>query len=363
MKIEFIISSLGGGGAERVLTLMANSLAKNDSNEISVISLHPGEEVFPFDSRVKRVKLKQNKFISNLTLRSISNLFSYYRNKSNRPDIIISLSTTTNFIAIIIAKLFSIKIIGQEHISYLKPEGKKRFILGITRKYLYKKADQITVLTSFDIAYYENFGVNVSVMPNPCSFKPLTDNSHKREKTILAIGNLNRYYHKGFDNLIELIAPVLKENPDWTLKIAGSGEEGLKYLTQLAVEKNILNKIVFTGFVENISKLMNESSIFILSSRYEGLPMVLLEAMSQGMACIAYNCLTGPSDIIENDKNGLLIENQNIIKMQQGLRDLISNDQLRNKVSNEGIKSLNKFNIDTITARYEALIDEIVNKP
>lgn len=361
MKVDFIISSLGGGGAERVLALMVNSLAKNPNNEISVISLFEGKGGYELDPNVKRIKLKQTNFIPSHTIRSIINLSRHYKNKNNRPDIIVSFVTLTNLIAIIVAKLFSIKIIAQEHNSHLRfMQGRER-ITNFTKKHIYKKADIITVLTSFDIEYYESYGSKVYVMPNPCSFKAIETNSHEREKIILAAGHLNRYNHKGFDNLIKLIAPIVKTYPDWKLKIAGAGDEGLAYLKKLAIENEIEDKVIFTGFINNIAEVMNESSIFILSSRFEGLPMVLLEAMSQGMACISYNCKTGPSDIIEDNVNGLLIEDQNIPQMQNGLRKLIENEDLRKRLSNEGIKSLDKYHISEITKRYEALFNSIVN--
>ncbi|BAO77450.1 glycosyltransferase family 4 protein [Winogradskyella sp. PG-2] len=361
MKVDFIISTLGGGGAERVLTLMVNSLAKNPNNQISVITLFEGKEKYELNPAINKVKLKRVQHLPSHTLRSVINLSRYYKTKSNRPDVIVSFITLTNLITIIVAKLFSIKIIAQEHNSHLRfMKGRKR-ITNFTKKYIYKKADVITVLTSFDIDYYENYGANVYVMPNPCSFTPIADNSHYRKKTILAVGNLDRYNHKGLDNLIELMVPIFNEHPNWELKIAGAGEKGLKHLTKLAEENNILDKIVFTGFITNVSEVMNQSSIFILSSRFEGLPMVLLEAMSQGMACIAYDCKTGPSDIIENNKNGLLIEDQNMLKMQNGLRELLSSKGLRKELSEEGIKSLDKYNIDNVTKRYEALFNKIAN--
>jgi glycosyltransferase involved in cell wall biosynthesis len=226
---------------------------------------------------------------------------------------------------------------------------------------MYKRADAITVLTSFDIEYYKNYDANVYVMPNPCSFAPINDNSHNRTKTIIAVGHLDRYHHKGLDNLLKLMVPIFKDYPDWQLKIAGSGDKGLKFLTKLAKEYKILNNLVFTGFIDNISDLMHESSIFILPSRFEGLPMVLLEAMSQGMACICYNCKTGPSDIIEHNINGLLIEDQNMQMMQNSLKVLLSNEELRNRLSNEGLKSLDKYNISAITEQYETLFNKIVN--
>lgn len=361
MKIDFIISSLGGGGAERVLTLMVNSLAENSKNKISVITLFESKEDYKLDSAINKIKLKRIKHVPSHTFRSIINLSRHYFTKSNRPDVIVSFITLTNFITIVVAKLFSIKIIAQEHNSYLRHmKGRKR-ITEFTKKHIYKLADVITVLTSFDVNYYKKYGANVYVMPNPCSFTPILDNSHHREKIILAVGNLDRYHHKGFDNLIELIVPIFKKYPDWQLKIAGSGKDGLKHLNKLAKENDILDKIIFTGFIDNVSEVMYESSIFILPSRFEGLPMVLLEAMSQGMACISYNCKTGPSDIIFNNVNGLLIEDQNIAKMQNGLKSLLKDEDLRHRLSNEGINSLNKFSIKAITRKYEDLFNKIVN--
>lgn len=363
MKIDFVISHLNPGGAERVLVLMANSLARNINNEVSVIVLYKRGESYPLDPAVKKIELKERKFKLNYTLYSTLNLTNHYWNKSHRPDVLISFLTTTNFIAIIVAKLFSIKIIAQEHISFTGYGGDNNFITKITRKYLYKLAGKVTVLTSHDVSNYQKLGVDVYVMPNPCSFKPITKNSHARDKVILAVGNLNRYHHKGFDNLISFIVPIFDEHPNWRLKIAGSGDKGLEYLTELAKENNILDKIIFTGFTENISELMCNSSIFILPSRFEGLPMVLLEAMSQGMACIAYDCVTGPSDIINNNENGLLIEDQNIEKMQLGLRKLIEYKELRETLANKGIKSLDKYDIDAIKNRYEMLFDQLIKKP
>lgn len=359
MKIDFVISSLMSGGAERVLVLMANSLAKNIDNKVSVIVLYKRNESYSLDPAVKKIELKERKFILNYTLYSLVNLTKYYWKKSRRPDILISFLTTTNFISIIVAKLLSIKIIAQEHISFDGYGGDNPMIANITRKYLYRKADVVTVLTSHDVPNYKKFGVNVSVMPNPCSFTPIIENFHIRDKVILAVGNLNRYHHKGLDNLINIMVSVFNQHPDWRLKIAGSGDKGMQYLVELAKEKNILNNIIFTGFMENISELMYNSSIFILPSRFEGLPMVLLEAMSQGMACIAYDCVTGPSDIINNYENGLLIEDQNKEKMRIGLLKLIEDEELRLKLSNQGIRSLDKFSISTITKRYETLFEKM----
>jgi glycosyltransferase involved in cell wall biosynthesis len=362
MKIDFIISSLGGGGAERVAAIMLNSLSQNRENDVSVVTLFEREKKYKLNTSVNVVKLQQIKYIPSHTIRSIISLCRYYKNKSNRPDVIVSFITLTNLITIIVAKIFRIKIIAQEHNSHLRYMKGRKLSTDITKKYLYKKADVLTVLTAFDVAFYKNYGANVYVMPNPSSFQSITDNSHKREKVILAVGDLNKYHHKGFDNLINLMVPIFEKHPDWKLKIAGSGDKGLKYLSEIAQKTNTSNKITFTGFVDNISDLMYRSSIFILSSRFEGLPMVLLEAMSQGMACIAYDCKTGPSDIIENYKNGILVKDQNKQEMINELLELIDNPDLRKRLSSEAIKSLDKYHINTITDRYESLFEKVVGK-
>jgi glycosyltransferase involved in cell wall biosynthesis len=238
------------------------------------------------------------------------------------------------------------------------------FLSNFTKKILYRKADLLTVLTAFDINYYKKHGANVMVMPNPCTFKPIDlkkEQFNSREKTILAVGNLDRYHHKGLDNLIPLVAPILKTNLDWKLKIVGGGEKGLIFLTKIVKQHNLENQIIFTGFQNNISEIMLKSSIFILPSRFEGLPMVLLEAMSQGMACIAYDCKTGPSDIITNNQNGILVSDQNTEEMGKNLLKLMKDDALRYSLSENGVKSLERYNINKIMKDYEIIIDKIIN--
>ncbi|OMP30691.1 MULTISPECIES: glycosyltransferase family 4 protein [Mangrovimonas] len=358
MKIHFIISTLKGGGAERVLSILATAFADRDNYEITVLTLNKCKDYYKLPCYIKRISLHKGR-IANHKMRSIYNLTKFYYHKKNRPDLIISFITLTNFITIPVAKLYSIKIIVEEHNSYLRSMKNREFITNITKKYFYKKANLLTVLTTFDVAYYKKYGANVVVMPNPCSFPPIKIQPQNREKVILAIGKLDKYYHKGFDNLIELIAPILKSNPDWKLKIAGSGDKGYELLNKLSKKLEVSDRILFTGFVSNISELMLNSSIFILPSRFEGLPMVLLEAMSQGMACISYDCKTGPSDIITNNVNGLLIEDQNKKEMQNNLQNLINDETLRQYLSKNAIKSLDKYQIDTIIKNYESVFEKL----
>ena len=353
MKIDFVISSLTGGGAQRVLILLANALVQKGYH-INIVTFN-APDIFVADKRVGRVRLHEGK-IKNHKLRAIYNLIKYYSKKEKRPAIIISFLTSTNFISIPVAKLFGIKIIASEHINYLRSDS---VVDNFTRKYLYRYDNFLTVLTKFDVPYYQKFKAKPVVMPNPSSFVPLQKDNMIRKKVILAVGSLNRYEHKGFDNLLYILKPILEEFPEWRLKILGKGDKGMNYLKNLSIELQIEKNIEFAGFKSNVSEIMQQSSIFILSSRYEGLPMVLIEAMSQGMACIAYDCITGPSDIIKNGYDGLLIDNQNREAMRAGLAKLIGDNTLRKKLASNAIHSINRYQIDNIVKKWEDLFQRL----
>ena len=356
MKIDFVISNMSGGGAQRVMAILANQFAHLDY-DVRIISLYKSEDAYALNPKINRITLSASK-IKNKKIGAFLNLHNFYKEENNKPNVIISFITLTNLLTIIIAKILKIKIIVSEHNSHLQIQNPK-YLTKFTWNYLYRLADYVTVLTRYDIDFYKKRSANVIVMPNPCTFKPIITNHHLREKSIIAVGSLNRYHHKGFDNLIKLIAPVLIENPAWTLKIIGDGEKGLKHLRLLAEDNGIKDRIEFTGFRNNVNEYMHAASIFVLPSRFEGLPMVLLEAMSQGMTCIAYDCKTGPSDIINHNHNGILIKDQDTSEMSKKLTKLIRNPELRTKLSNNAIKSLENFSVQTISDKWENLLKNI----
>lgn len=358
MKIDFIISSLQGGGAERVLSIIANNFAKKNGYKITLITLLNDASPYEFDNSIQRVSLTKNKKLLGHTLGSIISLSLYYKNRKNRPDIIISLMTLNNLIAILSGKLYGIKVMAQEHTNHHRNMEGRKYISLFTKKYVYKLADIVTVLTNYDIDYYRSNGVNVAVLPNPCSFKPVSKISIKKEKTILAIGTLDRYQIKGFDNLIQLIAPVLNKHKNWVLKIAGSGDQGLKVLRNLALQFKIDKQVEFVGFVNDIPKLIQDASIFVLSSRTEGLPMGLIEAMSQGIACIAFDCVTGPSDIISHNIDGILINNQDKLEMSKGIEDLMNNETKRFRLASNAIRNIKRYEITQVIELYEQIFKQ-----
>lgn len=354
MKVDFIVGSFGKGGAERVMATLASYFVKM-GHEVRLITFDNNEDQYDLPVTIVRVRLVKN-FSSNAKINRLLGLIRFYKHKKRRPNVVISFLTFTNLVTILACKFRKIPVIVSEHNNHTHTP-KPAWLLKITWNYVYRMADNITVLTDFDVDFFENKKAKVVVMPNPSSFKSLISNKHPRENTILAVGSLNRIYHKGFDNLIEIMAQILPNHPKWKLKIVGGGKpENLKKLISLAKEKKIENQIEFAGYCNNVQELMKKASVFILSSRYEGLPMVLLEAMSQGMACISYNCTTGPSNMITNDVNGILIKDQDKEEMVTQLESLLLNQNKRQEIGTAALFSLEQYAIHNIYKKWEILL-------
>lgn len=354
MKIDFIINSLSGGGAERVMATLANGFSRK--NNISLITFNEGD-AYQLDTEVRRVRLHHGK-IKNHTIRSWVNLFTFYKNKSSRPDIIIVFMPANALIAIPIAKLFGIKIVVSEHNNHKANASRKS---KWVRKILYPLVNAVTILTSYDLNFFKKMNKKVIIMPNPILVPAEISEFQNRKKNILAAGSLKRYQVKGFDILLKIAAPLLQTHKDWTLTIAGSGEDGMKVLQNISRELKIEEQVLFPGFCNNIQELMQNSQIFALPSKYEGLPMVLMEALSNGMSCIAYDCVSGPGDLIENQINGLLIDNQNSNAFRQELNDLLKNENLRNSLASKAPKSMLPYDLSKILIKWKILFNEIYN--
>jgi GalNAc-alpha-(1->4)-GalNAc-alpha-(1->3)-diNAcBac-PP-undecaprenol alpha-1,4-N-acetyl-D-galactosaminyltransferase len=352
MKIDFIINSLAGGGAERVMVTLAHGFSK--FNDISIITFN-NKTAYEVASEVTRVKLHQGRS-KNHTLRSWRNLFNHYKKKINRPDYTIVFMPENALIAIPIAKLFGIKIIVSEHNNHKAyPYFKSKW----SRKLLYPKANAVTVLTSYDIDFYSKLNRQVVVMPNPIILPKEINTFSKRKKNIFAAGSMKKIDVKGFESLLKIAAPILKKHSDWTLTIAGGGGNGIEILDTLRKQLHIENQVILPGFCNNIQELMQESQIFALPSKFEGLPMVLMEALSNGMCCIAYDCVSGPRDLIENGKNGLLIENQNADAFEKELERLVADDELRTNLAANAPKSVKDYDLPSIMAKWKRLFNQL----
>lgn len=182
MKIDFIIGRIGHGGAERVLVDLSQYFVLK-GHEVAVITFDPGKDSYTVDAGINRVKLFTRKFPI-VKVSNFINLSNYYSRAENRPDIAISFLTATNLVAILACKFRGVPVIVSEHNNH-RFVPHPRWLTKFNWKYVYRMAKFVTVLTNFDLPFFNKYKSNVVVMPNPCSFPTITSNGHTRKKQFL----------------------------------------------------------------------------------------------------------------------------------------------------------------------------------
>ncbi len=160
---------------------------------------------------------------------------------------------------------------------------------------------------------------------NPVPYENIENIPSLEYKTILTVGRLTHV--KGFDLLITAWSKIARQVPGWKVVIVGSGEDELM-LKQMAKDLHVEDSIVFAGQQKNMDTFYRQASFFCMSSRFEGLPMVLLEAQSYGLPIVAFDCDTGPAEFVLNNQNGYLCENGNIESFAEGMLNLINLNKL-----------------------------------
>jgi GalNAc-alpha-(1->4)-GalNAc-alpha-(1->3)-diNAcBac-PP-undecaprenol alpha-1,4-N-acetyl-D-galactosaminyltransferase len=361
MRIIFIIDSLCSGGAERVMSVLANNLS-DTGYQITILSKVHQPGFYELSENVTLVYPKTEINYKNAITTAFSrmnlyvDIYKYLKNA--KPDLVIPFSTTTNGTVIILCKLLGLKVIASEHNNFRL--NLKSFPIWFIKRHIYPHANLITVLTERDKnEYYSKFMKNVVVMPNPLPLVPIEKvNLHQRDKIILSAGNLSRWEQKGFDCLLEIFLQIAPKYPQWKLCIAGNGDS--TYLTELITKFELNNRVSLLGEIKDIQNIMQRSSIFTMTSRWEGLPMVLLEAMSQGMACIAFDCFTGPGDLITNGSDGILVEDKNIDQFVVGLSKLIEDQDLRLTLGTNAIENSKKYLPEKIVKRWQSMIENSI---
>ena len=375
LKIVYLTPALYmAGGVERVLTLKANYFAEHFGYDITII-LTEGKDkplFYPLSDKVKVVNLNIG-FEELWTCSFVKKIFVYLKKQRLykklveaelmhlRPDITISLlRREINFITGI---RDGSKKIGELHVNRANyrnfESGDSNFFKTIFAKFWMrnlvsklKKLDMFVVLTHEDKQSWPELS-NISVIPDPLSFVP-TCVSTLTEKRVIAVG---RYvYQKGFDLLLQAWSKIEKQNPDWQLAIYGDGNRTPyeMLVRQLGIDAS---RCHLYGPTTDIQQEYANSSLFVFSSRFEGFGMVLIEAMACGLPVVSFACPCGPKDIILDGENGLLIENGNVDALADGLSRLMSDDQLRNSMSQVGLDSVQRFNISKITERWNVLFD------
>lgn len=377
LKIVYLTPALYmAGGVERVLTLKANYFAEHFGYDVKIILTEGKEKSFfyPLSPKIKVINLDIN-FEELWTCSFIKKIFVYLKKQRLyrklveaelmclRPDITISLlRREINFLTDI---RDGSKKIGELHVNRANyrnfESGDSNFFKTIFAKFWMrslvsklKKLDKFVVLTHEDRQSWPELS-NMNVIPDPLSFVP-TCVSALTEKRVIAVG---RYvYQKGFDLLLQAWSKIEKQHPDWQLAIFGDGDR-TPYellLKQLGIDAN---RCHLNGPTTNIQQEYANSSLFVFSSRFEGFGMVLVEAMACGLPVVSFSCPCGPKDIIKEGEDGLLVENGNVQALADAIKRLMTDECLRRKMGQIGMKNVQRFGIEKIAECWKVLYESL----
>lgn len=370
-KLLYITNAISGsGGLERVLSVKTKVLAEDFGYVVHIITLsrtEHGEDqscknnvFFPFSEKIKLHNIN----VSGNLFQYISQYVTGIRKLVSEinPDIILVCDDGLKafFLPKILGK--KIPIIYERHVSKLVEVSENQSIIkGLVTKGKFKLMDFLAKdFTRFIVLTDGNKNEwklpNLQVILNPLPFFP-TEKSSLESKKVIAVGKQS--YQKSYDRLLKSWSLIDKEFQDWELHIYGKFYENLG-LEQLAKKLNIEKQVFFHLPEKNIEEKYAESSIFVLSSRYEGFGMVLIEAMSFGIPCVSFNCPYGPSDIIKNNEDGFLAENGNEKELAEKLQKLMKDENLRLQMGNKARENMQRFLPENVVKQWDELFNELL---
>lgn len=380
MKIVYIYSSFTiAGGADRVVIEKANYLAEH-GYDVTIVtdSQHNRDTFYPLSSKVLLKDLSID-FEQEYKYNPIIRIFLYfslmkkYRRilsdflYSEKPDIVITtLGRNMDFLTDI--KDGSIKI-GESHIAkpfirnfhLLESKGPihsliaKIWMQKVTKNC--KKLDALVLLTQDDANNWKEY-TKTHIIPNPLPFESASASTCDNKQAIF-VARMSE--QKGYEYLIRAWELVHAKHPDWILNIYGDGEE--KEIIQKTInQKDLSSVIILRGTTTNIQEKYLESSICILSSRFEGFGMVLLEAMACGVPCVAFDCPYGPAEIINNEEDGFLVEHLNSTALAEHICDLIEDASLRKKMGSAAKRNVQRYNKEKVMGDWIGLFNSLLSK-
>lgn len=348
MKLFLIIPTLKQGGAERVMSELANQFSQKNTLEVHLVLLAQGDDFYSVHQKITIHRLgfenrgRVLKVISELlTLRKLRKLL-----KQHKPDAVLSFMEKYNSFTLLSSLFLGLRIFVSDRSNPLKEISKS---IERLRKVTYRYATGIVAQTQLakDILEKKVGHKNIRVIPNPV--KEIQRYPHvKREKIILSVGRL--IPEKGHKYLIEAFSK-LNNREDWSVIILGDGILRTELEDQIK-QLNLQNQVKLLGAVNNIDQYLAKASIFVFPSISEGFPNALIEAMSAGLPCLSFDCDAGPRDVIENKKNGILIEPKNIDELILSLTYLIEKEEIRNQIGEEASKIASKLAKNRISEEY-----------
>lgn len=356
-KIAFYIGSLSMGGAERVIVNLA-AYFHSCGYKVTIVTKEQDSDEYPVPEGVTRIladivgdEISSNRLLN--LYRRIAKLRKIW--KQLQPDYIVSFIKKNNFMAITSAMGLRIPVIVS-----VRSNPEREYPDKLTRllvRVLFARASGVVLQTKQAKEFFPKaVQKKAVVLPNSLSEKFLqTPYSGERKKEIVWIGRMDS--NKNPRMLLQAFAEIAKKYPEWTLKYIGEGYEK-RELEVMCEEKDIASQVAFMGRVDDVPGAIRESSLFVLTSKQEGMPNALIESMVSGLAVISTDCpCGGPAELIENGINGILIPVDDEKALAEALDKLLADAEYRNRLSEEAKKLIEKVHPDVVNKRWLEYIE------
>lgn len=379
MKLVYcILDYHSPGGTDRTLSIQANYFAEK-GHEVHIVSTENPSAAEPFykfsgkikfhnlkinyhevDGRLNPVCILKRIYLGNLHRKRLSKLL-----ETIKPDITVGLmGHETSFLASM--KDGSRKVAQFHFFRYFKDIEYKYNSVPLLKKWFaqvkefrkwkhIKDYDAFVVLTKEDAENWKEFD-NVYVIPNALPFD-CTETSDCENKLVLSVGRL--VYQKGYDILVRAWKKVNDIHKDWKLVIYGKGEDYDKITEEIKIN-NLQDSFLICPPAGNIQDKYKDASIYVLSSRYEGFGMVLMEAMSCGVPSVSFTCPCGPSDIVKDGEDGFLVPVGDVEMLAERICRLIENDELRKAMGQNARNNMQRYSVDKVMKEWEKLFERLL---
>lgn len=349
------------GGGERVYCSWANMFAEQLGYDVTIAAMEDWDKPFYKVSplvKIHSLKLRPAKFYSNSHRRKRNMIIYYLQDRHNISnylnsmgyDIVIGIALNMNLLLSTIKGSF-IKI-ATEHSEYYAPN----IILRRIRNLLYYRFSLLTVLNYEDKKLFERYNANTQVLINPVeTLLAAHPQISLIQKTIISIGSLSP--QKNQKDMLEIMKIVHESHPDWNLKIYGEGPL-FQDLENFIKQNRMSSYVSLEGITSNVPAVLENASLFLLTSAIEGFGLVLVEAMSLGIPCISFDTV-GPKLIIQDDFNGFLISKGDIQGFADKVNQIISDKKLREKLGDGAYQSAQQYHPYVVAKDWERLFQNL----
>lgn len=381
MKILFVIDKMKNfAGIERILTCKMNYLSEQTTHQVCLTTYEQQSEVLPFHLNSKIVYSPIDVPMPQRNMMTLFKWLKAYIDTRRRfkqqfkilldsihPDIVVSTVYSYQVVDLIIHTCHrkGIKTVMESHTKGETVTMAHKFQYN---HYLYRlfslwdhhimnslrQCDCVVTLTKQDVPFWQHYAQRIEVTPNMLTIKPKKVTDYETKRVISA----GRYMsEKGFDRLLKAWDIINTHFSDWHLYIFGNGDRTT--FQAIADKLQSVKTIHLMPATEDIAKEFSKSSLYVMSSRYEGFGLVLAEAMSCGLPCISFDCPYGPREIITDGEDGLLAEDGNIKDLAQKMERLMADVELRKTMGTKAINNIARYQPKAIMSQWTKLFESI----